>query len=148
MSSYLAVAKLESQHPMLPRDLTLSRLCRTGEAFLSSFPNQFPPHYLFSLKSTTLLLALSKLPRIPLLELLELPRLFLLASSGSVGCNPLAFAYRFKISVKLITPLNLPDICCPGIAAAETDGVVLRGWKGGFACGNEVEMCWGCVTGG
>ena len=95
-----------------------------------------------------LLLALSRLPRTPLLELLELPLLFLLASSGSVGCNPLALANRFSISVKLITPLNLPDICCPGIAEAETDGVALRGWKGGLACEKEVEMCWGWVTGG
>ena len=119
-----------------------------AKLFISSFPNHFLPHYLFSLKSTTLLLALSKLPRLPLLELLELPRLFLLASSGSVGCNPLAFANRFKISVKLTTPLNLPDICCPGIAEAETDGVALRGRKGGLACGKEVEMCCGCGTGG
>ena len=52
------------------------------------------------------------------------------------------------MSVKLITPLNLPDMCCPGIAEAETDGVALRGWKGGLACGKEVERCGGWVTGG
>ena len=148
ISSYPAVAKPESQHPSLPRNITPSYLCRTSEALISAYLNHFLSHYLFSLKSTTLLLALSKLPRIPLLELLELPRLFLLASSGSVGCSPLAFANRFNMSVKLITPLNLPDICCPGIAEAETDGVALRGWKGGLACGKEVEMCWGCATGG
>ena len=146
MSSYPAVAKLEIPHFLVTSPH--HTYAEPAELFVSSFPNHFPPHYLFSFKSTTLLLALSKLPRIPLLELLELPRLFLLASSGSVGCNPLAFANRFKISVKLITPLNLPDICCPGIAEAETDGVALRGWKGGLACGKEVEMCWGCRTGG
>lgn len=52
------------------------------------------------------------------------------------------------MSVKLTTPLNLPDICCPGIAEAETDGVALRGWKGGLACGKEVETCGPWVTGG
>lgn len=105
-------------------------------------------YYRFSLKSTTLLLALSKLPRTPLLELLELPLLFLLASSGSVGCNPLALANRFNISVKLTTPLSLPDMCCPGIAEAETDGVAVRGKKGGLAWGRDVERCGGWVTGG
>ena len=107
------------------------------------FPSLFPsyPHYRFSLRSTTLLLALSRLPLTPLLELLELPLLCLLASSGSVGCSPLALANRFNISVRLITPLNLPDMCCPGIAEAETDGVALRDWKGGLAGGKEVERC-------
>lgn len=47
------------------------------------------------------------------------------------------------MSVRLTTPLNLPDVCCPGIAEAETDGVALRGWKGGFDCGMEVERCGG-----
>ena len=84
-------------------------------------------HYRFSRRSTMLLLELSKLPRTPLLELLELPLLFLLASSGSVGCSPLALANRFRISVRLITPLNLPDMCWPGIAEAETEGVALSG---------------------
>lgn len=105
-------------------------------------------HYLFSLKSTTLLLALSRLPRTPLLELLELPLRILLASSGSVGCSPLAFANRFSISVKLMTPFNLPDMCCPGNAEADTEGVALRGWKGGLACGKEVERWGGWMTGG
>lgn len=121
----------------------------SGKAVVSSFPVDFlAPDYRFSLKSTTLLLALSRLPRTPLLELLELPLRLLLASSGSVGCSPLALANRFRISVKLTTPFNLPDMCCPGIAEADTEGVALRGWKGGLACGNEVERCGGWMTGG
>lgn len=52
------------------------------------------------------------------------------------------------MSVKLITPLKRPDMCCPGNAEAETDGVALRGWKGGLACGRELELCWGWMTGG
>ena len=56
-----------------------------------------------------------------MLELLLLRRA-LLASSGSCGCNPLTFANRFKISVRLITPLSLPDILAPVIAEALIEG--------------------------
>lgn len=52
------------------------------------------------------------------------------------------------MSVKLTTPLSLPDMCWPGIAEADTDGVALRGWKGGLDCGKEVERCGGWRTGG
>jgi hypothetical protein len=45
-----------------------------------------------------------------------------LASSGSCGCRPLALANRFRISVRLITPLILPDRLAPVIAEAEMAG--------------------------
>ena len=84
------------------------------------------------------LLALSSLPLnplipTPLLALLELPLRCLLASSGLVGCKPLARANRFNMSVRLTTPESRPDICWPGSADAETEGVVDKGWKGGDA---------------
>ena len=41
------------------------------------------------------------------------------------------------MSVRLTTPLNLPDIAAPGRAEAETLGVVLKGRKGGWAWGVE-----------
>lgn len=81
------------------------------------------------------LLAESKLPRIILL--LELLRRCLLLSSGSVGCKPDALAKRFRISVRLTTPASLPPMLAPGIADAETEGLLLRGRKGGFDCGSE-----------
>ncbi len=140
MSSYPA-CNFESRHHSLSQPLkhsSHSSLITSGQDY----------RFKFRFKSTTLLLALSRLPRTPLLELLELPLLFLLASSGSVGCSPLALANRFSISVKLMTPLSLPDMCCPGIADAETDGVALRGWNGGLACGKDVERCWVWGTGG
>ncbi len=67
------------------------------------------------------------------LSLLELSMLFLilleldlrlarLASSGSCGCRPLALANRFKMSVRLITPLSLPDKLAPEIADADIAG--------------------------
>ncbi len=92
------------------------------------------------LTSTLELLALSKLPLTPtpLLLLLLLPLLFRLASSGSVGCNPLALANRFRMSVRLTTPFSRPDMCCPGKAEAETEAVALGGWKGGEAWGRDV----------
>ena len=37
------------------------------------------------------------------------------------------------MSVRLTTPLNLPEIAAPGNAEAETLGVVLRGRIGGWA---------------
>lgn len=72
------------------------------------------------------LLALSKLPLTPLLLELLLPLRLRLASSGSVGCSPLALANKFKRSVKLTTPFSLPDICWPGNADADTEGVAER----------------------
>lgn len=55
--------------------------------------------------------------------LLELDRLRARrASSGSWGCSPLARANTFRMSVKLITPLSLPDRLAPGIALAEIAG--------------------------
>lgn len=85
---------------------------------------------------------------VALLLLALLPLLFRLASSGSVGCSPLARAKRFNMSVRLTTPDNLPDICWPGRAEAETEGVEERAWKGGLACGKDVERWGGCGTGG
>lgn len=62
-----------------------------------------------------------------LLELLELPLRCLLASSGLVGCSPLARANKFNISVRLTTPESRPDMCSPGSADAETEGVMDKG---------------------
>jgi hypothetical protein len=65
------------------------------------------------------LLELSMLLRI-LLELLRLRAR--LASSGSCGCRPLTLAKRLRMSVRLITPLILPDRLAPGMADAEMAG--------------------------
>jgi len=55
--------------------------------------------------------------------LLELDlRLARLASSGSCGCRPLARAKRLRISVRLMTPLSLPDRLAPVIAEADIAG--------------------------
>lgn len=69
-----------------------------------------------------------------LLELLRL--LARRASSGSCGCNPLARAKTFKISVRLITPLSLPDKLAPEIALAEIAG----------ATAPEAARCVGVVV--
>lgn len=90
---------------------------------------------LILLTSKLELLAESKLPLIILLLLLLL--LCLLLSSGSVGCRPDALAKRFKISVRLTTPASRPAMFAPGRADAETEGVLLRGRKGGLDCGRE-----------
>ena len=58
-----------------------------------------------------------------LLELLL--RLARRVSSGSCGCSPLARANAFRISVRLITPLSLPDKLAPGIALAEIAGAMV-----------------------
>jgi len=76
-----------------------------------------------------ILLPLLSLNTLPLLLLLRI----LLASSRSPGCSPLALAKRFRMSVRLTTPLNFPDIAAAGSVEAETLGVVLRGRKGGWA---------------
>lgn len=55
------------------------------------------------------------------LELLLLRRRRL-ASSGSLGARPLARANRFRTSVRLMTPVSLPLMCCPGSALALTAG--------------------------
>jgi hypothetical protein len=47
------------------------------------------------------------------------------ASSGSCGFRPLALANRFKISVRLITPLSLPLKVAPDIADAEIAGAAV-----------------------
>jgi hypothetical protein len=71
------------------------------------------------------------------LMLLELDlRLARLASSGSCGWSPLALANRFRISVRLMTPLSLPDRLAPGMlemADAEMAGTtapVAARWVG------------------
>ena len=113
--------------------------------------------------TTTLLLVLSRLPPLalssaallpltppppPLLLLALLPRRARRASSGSLGCRPLARAKRFRMSVRLTTPLRRPDMCCPGRADAETEGVDERGWNGGVDCGREEVERWGGWAGG
>jgi hypothetical protein len=70
---------------------------------------------------TLSLLELSILVRM-LLELLLLRAR--LASSGSWGCSPLTRANKFKISVRLMTLLSLPDRLAPVIADAEMAGAV------------------------
>ena len=58
--------------------------------------------------------------------LLELDRLLARrASSGSWGCNPLVRANTFSMSVRLITPLSLPDKLAPVIALAEIAGATV-----------------------
>lgn len=69
--------------------------------------------------STLPLRELSKLFRTLLLEL----RLRALrVSSGSCGLSPLAFANRFRTSVKLTTPQRRPDMLAPVMAEAEIAG--------------------------
>lgn len=58
-----------------------------------------------------------------LLELLLLRALR--ASSGLCGCSPLARANKFSISVRLITPLILPDRLAPGMADALIAGATI-----------------------
>jgi hypothetical protein len=93
-------------------------------------PRAMPSPWTFFSRSLTLprrpamadtlsLRALSMLLRILLELLLRRARL---ASSGSWGCSPLAFANRFKTSVKLMTPLSLPDRLAPLMADAEMAG--------------------------
>lgn len=74
-----------------------------------------------AIPDTLSLRELSMLVRI-LLELLRLRARR--ASSGSCGCSPLARAKTFRISVRLITPLSLPDKLAPGIALAEIAGAM------------------------
>jgi len=65
------------------------------------------------------------LPSLSLRAKLALLLLLLLCliSHGSSGFSPLALAQRLRISVKLTTPDNLPDMCNPGRPAdADTDG--------------------------
>ena len=52
------------------------------------------------------------------------------------------------MSVRLTTPESRPDMCWPGSADAETEGVADKGWKGGDAWENEVERCGGWGTEG
>lgn len=63
--------------------------------------------------------------------LLELLLLALLVSAGSCGLNPLAFAKRFRISVKLTTPESRPDMLAPGMADADMAGAEVAGVYGG-----------------
>ena len=79
-------------------------------------------------------LTLLRLPAIPdtlsLRELSMLVRMLLelllrrarRASSGSCGCSPLALANKLRMSVRLITPLILPERLAPVIADAEIEG--------------------------
>lgn len=71
------------------------------------------------------MLSLLLLSTLRLILELELRLLARRASSGSWGFKPLALANRFKISVRLITPLSRPDILAPGIADAEMAGAAV-----------------------
>ena len=62
------------------------------------------------------------------------------SSPGSATGNPLAFANRIRISVKLTTPTKCPLILAPGRALAETEGPV------GVTKGVEFEGAgWGVL---
>ena len=52
------------------------------------------------------------------------------------------------MSVRLTTPESRPDMCRPGSADAETEGVVDKGRKGGDGWEKEVERCGGWGTEG
>lgn len=60
--------------------------------------------------------------KLGLTELLELRRLLARWLSGLSGLSPDCLAKRFKISVRLITPVSRPEVRCPGIEAADTAG--------------------------
>lgn len=65
------------------------------------------------------------------------------ASSGSCGLSPLARANRLRMSVRLMTPLNLPERLAPGIADAEIAGAAAP-----VRCDGDVEaMSAGPVDG-
>ncbi len=104
------------------------------------------PHHGSLENSTTLLRALSRLPttsrptlpppargpQVPLTPtlLLLLPLRFLLASSKSPGCIPLARAYRFRISVRLTTPERRPErlaLLTDGLDERDMDVVLMAG---------------------
>lgn len=72
-------------------------------------------------------------------ELLLLVRRLRRSSSGSRGDKPQAFAYRLRMSVRLITPMRRPLTLAPGRAAAGTARLGLAGVKGGPGVG---ETLW------
>ena len=78
---------------------------------------------------------------------LELLRLLpLRVSLGSRGCNPLAFAKRFNMSVRLTTPTRCPLSMAPVNADADTDGP--EGAMNGVVADGGVaamELCDGLV---
>lgn len=77
--------------------------------------------------------AISLIPSKLLLTLtLELRRLARLVSFGSCGLSPLARANKFRISVRLTTPVRWPDRLAPGIADALIEGV---------ESGDGIEWC-------
>lgn len=71
------------------------------------------------------MLSLRELSKLRLMLLLLDLLLACRASSGSCGCRPLTLANRFSTSVKLTTPLNLPDKLAPEIADAEMAGAAV-----------------------
>jgi hypothetical protein len=93
-------------------------------------PRAMPMPCSFLSCSLTLLLLAAMLDTLSLLELSMLRRMLLellrlrarRASSGSCGCRPLALAKRFRISVRLMTLLSLPDKLDPVMAVAEMAG--------------------------
>jgi len=84
------------------RPLTLSLLLKLS-------PNELPAPALSLRVLSTLRLKL---------ELLLLRRCFL-TSDGSWGCKPLASPNRFKISVRLMTPVKRPERLAPGTVVAD-----------------------------
>ena len=55
-----------------------------------------------------------------LMELLELRLRLARCASGSAGWSPVYFANMFRMSVREMTPVSLPDIRAPAMAEAGT----------------------------
>jgi hypothetical protein len=93
-------------------------------------PRAIPGPWKFFSRSLTLLRRPAMPDTLSLRELSMLRRMLLelllrrarRASSGSCGCKPLARANKFRISVRLMTPLIRPDRLDPVMADAEMAG--------------------------
>lgn len=59
-----------------------------------------------------------------LMELVELLRRLSRCAEGSMGLRPVALAKRLRMSVRDMTPVSLPDMRAPIMAAAGTDGAL------------------------
>jgi hypothetical protein len=75
------------------------------------------------------------------IELLELFRRLARWAPGSVGCKPVDLANALRMSVSEMTPLSLPDIRAPTMAAAGIAG------DGGPPGGGAPVKLWGPASG-
>ena len=135
IGTVVLLSALSSSHRIRLHCLRSTRLNQSSHAILSV--------HLLSAASTPKfsLLTPSKLALTPVVDrlLLLLPLLLCCrATSKSPGCKPVDFAKRFSTSVRLTTPVSLPDMFCPGSADAETEGADGVCWNGELACGKEV----------